>query len=63
MRAWPGCESSMREYTADGRLTLSPYLLATIRHRETLMAGKITLAEVAAKEKVNPSISACCGRR
>ncbi len=41
-------------YTSDGRLSFQPYLMATIRHREALAIGKITLAEVAAKEKVNP---------
>jgi hypothetical protein len=42
------------EYTSDGRLMFQPYLLAIVRHREALTAGKITLAEVAAREKVNP---------
>jgi hypothetical protein len=42
------------EHTRDGRLPLLPYLQATVRHRELLMSGKLTLAEVAAKEKVNP---------
>src|SRR5262249_10452044 len=37
----------------DGRLTVQPYLAATVRHREALLAGKTTTAEVAAKEKLN----------
>jgi Protein of unknown function (DUF1592)/Protein of unknown function (DUF1588)/Protein of unknown function (DUF1587)/Protein of unknown function (DUF1585)/Protein of unknown function (DUF1595) len=41
-------------YTSDGRLPLLPYVLATVRYREALSAGEITLAEVAAKEKINP---------
>ena len=40
-------------YTGDGRLAVQPYLLATVRHREALVAGEISLAEVAAKEKLN----------
>jgi mono/diheme cytochrome c family protein len=36
---------------ADGKLQVQPYLLATVRHRADLAAGKF--AEVAAKEKVN----------
>jgi Protein of unknown function (DUF1592)/Protein of unknown function (DUF1588)/Protein of unknown function (DUF1587)/Protein of unknown function (DUF1585)/Protein of unknown function (DUF1595)/Planctomycete cytochrome C len=40
-------------YTSDGRLVFQPYLLATVRHREALAAGRISLAEVAAKEKLN----------
>src|SRR5262249_39112780 len=39
--------------TTEGRLPLEPYLKATVRHREALTAGKITLGEVAAKEKLN----------
>ncbi len=35
----------------DGKLPVQPYLLATVRHREQLGAGKF--AEVAAKEKLN----------
>jgi mono/diheme cytochrome c family protein len=35
----------------DGRLPVQPYLLATLRHRESLAAGKV--AEVATKEKLN----------
>jgi hypothetical protein len=45
-----------KEYAAfapDGKLPLEPYLRATIRHRETLLAGKVTLAAVTAKEKLN----------
>ncbi|AMV24961.1 hypothetical protein VT84_11220 [Gemmata sp. SH-PL17] len=35
----------------EGKLSVHPYLLATVRHRDTLSAGKF--AEVAAKEKLN----------
>ena len=38
---------------SDGRLTLEPYILATVRHRQALVAGKISLVEIAAKEKLN----------
>jgi len=41
-------------YTTDGRLSFQPYLLATVRHREALTTGRITLIEAAAKEKLNP---------
>ncbi len=37
---------------ADGKLPVQPYLVATVRHRDLLTAGKF--AEVAAKEKLNP---------
>ena len=37
----------------EGKLVFQPYLLATIRHREALTAGKITPAEVAVLEKIN----------
>ncbi len=42
------------DYTSDGRLPLAPYLTATVRHRDELLAGKITLGAVADKEKLNP---------
>lgn len=42
------------EYTKDGRLSLQPYLTATVRHRDALTSGKTTLEEVARKEKLNP---------
>lgn len=41
-------------YTKDGRLPLQPYLRATIRHREELSAGKVTIEMVAEKEKLEP---------
>ncbi|MCE9532779.1 MAG: DUF1587 domain-containing protein, partial [Planctomycetes bacterium] len=41
------------EFAADGRLPLQPYLAATVRHRDALTAKKITVDEVAAKEKLN----------
>ncbi|MCI0700194.1 MAG: DUF1592 domain-containing protein [Planctomycetia bacterium] len=37
--------------TGDGKLPVQPYLLATVRHRDALAAGKFT--EVAEKEKLN----------
>ena len=40
-------------YSTDGRLPLQPYLMATVRHRHDLLANKITLETVAAKEKLN----------
>ena len=44
-----------RDYAADdGRLPVQPYLAATVRHREALRAGKVTIDNVAAKEKVHP---------
>src|SRR6185437_1088541 len=43
------------QYSGDGgKLPLRPYLLATIRHREELAAGRITLEAVAEKDKINP---------
>jgi len=47
---------SLRKFYAehapgDGKLLVQPYLLATIRHKATLAAGKID--EIAAKEKLN----------
>src|SRR5262249_30169987 len=47
---------------ADGRLPLQPYLTATVRHRDALLAGKMTIDEVAAKEKVNPRYLAALWR-
>jgi hypothetical protein len=38
----------------DGRLTVQPYLAAAVRHRDALLAGKVTLTDVAATEKLNP---------
>ena len=37
----------------DGKLPLQPYLTATVRHRAALLAGKMTLADVARQEKLN----------
>jgi hypothetical protein len=42
------------EYTTDGRLPVQPYLLATVRYRDALLSGKIPVADVAVKEKLNP---------
>jgi hypothetical protein len=41
------------EHTPDGRLPLQPYLVATVRYRYALMAGKTTVDEVARKEKLS----------
>jgi hypothetical protein len=38
----------------DGRLPAQPYLAAAVRHRDALLAGKLTPEDVAAKEKLNP---------
>ena len=43
-----------RYATGDGRLSFQPYLAAAIRHRAALLAGKVTPAAVAVKEKLNP---------
>ncbi len=40
-------------YTGDGRLPLQPYLMTTVRYRDALTFKKTTIAEVAAKEKLN----------
>src|SRR5579859_5086866 len=37
----------------DGKLVIQPYLAATVRHREDLLAGKVTVAEIAARENLN----------
>ncbi len=37
--------------SGDGRLSVAPYLTATVRHREAMAAGKV--ADIAAKEKLN----------
>jgi hypothetical protein len=42
------------DYSTDGRLNFQPYLLATVRYRDELTVGKITLEAVAAKEKLHP---------
>lgn len=39
---------------SEGRLPVQPYLAASVRHREALLAGKMSVAEVAAKENLNP---------
>ena len=39
--------------TGEGRLAVQPYLPATVRHREALRAGKVTIAQVAETEKLN----------
>ncbi len=37
----------------EGKLLIQPYLLATIRHRAALQAGKASIADVATTEKLN----------
>ena len=37
----------------EGRLVVQPYLAASIRHRDALLASKVTLDAVAAREKLN----------
>lgn len=44
-----------KKYDQQGRFpAISPYLTATIRHRDALLAGQTTTADVAAKEKLHP---------
>ncbi len=38
----------------DGRLDFTPYLSATVAHRDDLMSGKATIEAVAAQQKLNP---------
>lgn len=40
--------------SSNGRLPLRPYLMATLRHRDDLRAGRITLEAVAEKDKLSP---------
>ena len=40
-------------YTSDGTLPLQAYLAATVRHRESLLAGKTTPQTIAVQEKLN----------
>lgn len=52
-----GTAALRRFYTAfapgDGRLPVRPYLAAAVRHRDAVISGEVTLAEVAAKEGLN----------
>ncbi len=41
------------DFVPEGRLPLERYLRATVRHRDALIAGKTTIDEIAAKEKLN----------
>jgi hypothetical protein len=41
------------QYSGDGKLSLTPYLSATVRYRDDLTAGKITIEAIASKEKLN----------
>ena len=38
----------------DGRLDFTPYLAATVAHRDDLAAGRVTTEAVASQEKLNP---------
>jgi hypothetical protein len=42
------------QFTPDGRLPLEPYLAATLRHRDKLLANPAAFDEIAAKEKLSP---------
>lgn len=50
--------TSIRQFyaqtTSDGRLPLTPYLVALFRHREKLKSGVITLDEIARQERLSP---------
>jgi len=59
-RDWTNeCMESIRRFyagytsDADGRLPLEPYLRATLRYREALTSGQMTVEGVAAREKLN----------
>ncbi|CAN5638285.1 DUF1592 domain-containing protein [soil metagenome] len=57
-REWSNeCVAKLREYyshySEDGRLPFAPYLAATVKHHEAIVAGTITLDDVARKEKLN----------
>jgi hypothetical protein len=41
------------QYSGDGNLPLQPYLTATLRHREELLARKTSIGAVAEREKLN----------
>ncbi len=41
------------QFGADGRLPVKPYLAATVKHRDGLLAGTATVEEVARVEKLN----------
>ena len=41
-------------FTSDGKLPLQPYLAATLTHRDAILAGKVTVEQVAASEHLNP---------
>ena len=40
-------------FAPDGKLNIAPYLAATVKHREAVSGGKMTIEEAAAKEKLN----------
>ncbi|MBY0523782.1 MAG: DUF1592 domain-containing protein [Gemmataceae bacterium] len=50
---FPGVLQGQAQFTTDGRLPLQRYLAASVRHRDGLSAGKITLDDVATKEQLN----------
>ncbi|MEZ6055436.1 MAG: DUF1592 domain-containing protein [Planctomycetaceae bacterium] len=43
-----------RPFTTDGRLPLKPYLVALLRHRNDLIAGKVTLEDIAIDQNLSP---------
>jgi hypothetical protein len=50
-------------YTAaDGKLPFEPYLMASVRYRADIAAGKLTLGQLATKEKLNPKYLAILWR-
>ncbi len=58
-RDWTNeCMESIRRFYAgytgdDGRLPLGPYLLATLRYRDAIASGQVTVEGVADREKLN----------
>jgi hypothetical protein len=48
-----GLRQFYAKFTPDGRLPLQPYLAATVRHRDAVLDGKLTLDTVARQEKLN----------
>jgi hypothetical protein len=41
------------DFTSDGHLPVRPYLAATVRHRDALLAGLLSIEEVARRERLN----------
>ncbi len=51
------------EFTADGKLPLGPYLMASVRYRDKLLKNEMTVETVAARRRSTRSIWGCCGHR